>query len=270
MPLIKYRRYRPNHAAVMVQAPGGGGTDADATAWSNAVAAISAPDTPSPTQLSRVSDLITAYKAAGVWSKLDREWLYASENATQASVDIKSLSTHTPVGSPTFTASEGFTFGGTYLETNYIPGTTYTLNSLSHGAYIRGGSTGVALGVFGVYSYMKIAGSNIEYDADEFGFFSTAHGGVAGSYIVSRTTSALVDIYKNNSSTSLRNDTNGPNAVPTLEFYVGAANSGGSPADASDLQIAMSFFGGGLSNTEAAAKNVAFNAYMTALGKAVY
>jgi hypothetical protein len=255
-------------------AAAGGCSDADATAWSNAVAAISAPATPSANQLGYVCTLITAYKAAGVWTKLDREWLYASENATQASVDIVALSTHTLGGlAPTFTANRGYTTGGgSYIDTNYTPGTNLTLNSTGFGGYVRSTTGGETIvGYQSPYTYLKSTGggTGIEYTANDFGFFSFATG-IVGSIVVSRTSASDVDVYKNNSSTSLRHDTNAPNVVPGGDFFVGARNNGGSPVDPFDGEIASVFLGGGLTGVEAAAKNTALNAYMTSVGAAVY
>ena len=252
-------------------AGGGGGEDADTTAWASAV--VGGGGSVGATQRGYVDTLIKAYKAAGVWAKLDREWLYASENIQQAAVSIVNPGSaiHSSVAAPTFTANRGYTCsGGAYIDTNYTPGTTFTLNSLSYGAYVRSASSGVAMGVFPVYSYFKPAGGNLEYDANEVGFFTVSNPTAAGSYIITRTASNALAAYKNNSSTALNTQTNTPSSVPVIDYYIGAANLGGSPTDAFNGEIAAVFFGGGLTGAEAAAKNTALNAYMTSVGASVY
>jgi hypothetical protein len=45
-------------------------------------------------QQTNVCNLIAALKGHGLFTKLDRMWLYACENATQASIAIVNLATH--------------------------------------------------------------------------------------------------------------------------------------------------------------------------------
>jgi hypothetical protein len=249
-----------------------GCSDTNATAWVNAV--TSAGGTVSGTQATNVCNLIVAYKAAGVFTLLDREWLYASENATQASIDIVNLSTHALSGTPTFTTNRGYAFGGVeHIDTNYTPGTNFTLNGLSFGEYATVVAGGTAVGFYGPYSYTKPASAgNVEYDADEVSFFAAPNkaGLAAGNYIITRTSSTSVSIYQN-AGVAIQTSTAGPNTLPSGHFFTGAANNGsGTATDLFVGTLASVFFGGALNSTQAPAKSAALNTYMTAVGANVY
>lgn len=248
--------------------------DAATTAWVNAV--VGAGGSVSATLQGYVDTLIKAYKSASVWSVLDREWLYASENATQASIDIVSLSTHTLVSSPTFSANVGYVFTGSeYINTNYTTGSNFTTNGNSFGAYVRqpvaSFSNGSILGVSGLYSYLQAKFANIEFDANEAQFFLVANpsGFSAGNFIVTRTNATDVSLYRNLGA-ALSTQTGAPAGLPSVNFFVGAMNNAGSPASNFGGTIASAFMGGALNSTLAQAKNTALNAYMTSISNNVY
>jgi hypothetical protein len=67
----------------------------------------------SNSELRLVSNLIRGLKTDGVWSSLDRLWLFAAENSTQALTDLVARSSATATNSPTFTANQGFAGNGT-------------------------------------------------------------------------------------------------------------------------------------------------------------
>ena len=112
--------------------------DPATTAWVNAV--VTAGGTVSTAQKVKVDTLIRGLKADGLFSVLDRVWLFASENTQQAGIDIINLGTLTEHGSPTFTAGSGYAFSGSnYLDTGIILASesrNYTLNSASSFVYI--------------------------------------------------------------------------------------------------------------------------------------
>ena len=80
--------------------------------------------TVSSTRRHLVDDLITGLKTDGVWSKLDRLWLFAAENTYSALFDIVRNQSATLVNSPTFTTDRGYTGDGAaaYINTNFNPG----------------------------------------------------------------------------------------------------------------------------------------------------
>jgi hypothetical protein len=263
-----------------LESGGGGGTDADASAWAAAV--VTAGGTVSANQLAYVSTLITAYKAAGVWTLLDREWLYASENAFCAKVDIKGLASHTLVGStlPAFTANRGYDSGAAgigYIDTGYITGSNFLLNAHSFGGYVFTPRTsGVAGSVMGEHdtAYVLLQPNNNGTQAITAAADSTFQGfantQAAGNYIVTRTSSTNVDFYKNPNAALSASATSV--AVPALNWFALAFNSNGSADQfypASEI-VSSIFMGGVLNGTQAAAKNAALNTYMTAVGANVY
>lgn len=95
-----------------------GGFDADALLWRDAVRAAGA--NVSSGQLQRVSNLIRGLKADGIWPLLDRLWIWAGENSTQARRDLVTRSVATPQNSPPFTANRGYSGDGlsAFLDLN--------------------------------------------------------------------------------------------------------------------------------------------------------
>jgi hypothetical protein len=258
-------------------------TDADATAWAAAV--VTAGGTVSATQLSRVSDLITAYKAASVWTLLDREWLYASENAFCAQVDIKGLASHTLVNNgslPTFTANEGYAPTGAtgYIDAGVAPsgGVNFALNSNTFGCYVRTSRTsGATVTHMGTttggadYAYLRaLNGSTATEFDDNAADFPTgpANANAQGDYIISRTNSTTIVPYKNGSAGA--SVTSNASSRSTQNWFVLALNNNGTPINIGADQIASSFLGATMNGTQAAAKALALNNYMTAVGANIY
>src|SRR5215475_5462531 len=69
--------------------------DSDATAWSNQVTTNGG--TVSSTRLGLISDLISGLKTDGIWTKLDRQWIYAAEDQPGALTDLVGLTLATAV-----------------------------------------------------------------------------------------------------------------------------------------------------------------------------
>ena len=90
---------------------------------------------------------------------------------------------------------------------------------------------------------------------------------VAGMWVCSRTSSTAEAIYQNGAlfTTFSRVST----TLQTGSVYIGASHEGG-PLYFSTDQIAVSGMAGGLDATKAAALSAALNAYMSAIGGAVY
>lgn len=84
--------------------------------------------TVSSTRRTLVDALISGLKSDGVWTKLDRLWLFAAENATSALVDLKAGVAATAVNSPSFSTNNGYTGNGSssYIDSNYNPTTNAT------------------------------------------------------------------------------------------------------------------------------------------------
>lgn len=90
--------------------------NAETLAWRAAV--VSDGGSVSNQRLLRVDKLISTLKGAGVWTNLDRLWLFAAENSQSALRDIVAASAATATNSPTFAANLGYTGNGTTTNIN--------------------------------------------------------------------------------------------------------------------------------------------------------
>jgi hypothetical protein len=126
------------------------GLDMHVSRWVQSMSA-----TPSVTFVTNLNNMVCKLKAAAIWDKLDRLWIFATEDRQHAQICLKSLSAVTEVSSPTWTANQGYNGNGTssYINTGFIASTqsvNYQTNTASIGIYSRtsGTSVGVDVGVF--------------------------------------------------------------------------------------------------------------------------
>ncbi len=259
----------------------GSSNDAATDAWIAAVVADGG--TVSGTQAGRVNTLIAGLKTDGLFTILDRLWLYAGESDThQAKIDIISLATHTVTGSPTL-AVGGYTGNGSseFIDTGFNPNTAgghFTLNSASFGAYVRGTTTGTKsemgqlvtssakgcrlIGAFGGSLAILQLNGNVQD--------TPSNTSPQGSWILSRTGNTTVDYYRNGSSVGSGVDGAFALSDMSLNFYSLAENDDGAATNFSPNQQAACFIGGGLDATKEAALSTRLNTYMTAWGVNVY
>src|SRR5215475_8332903 len=87
--------------------PASAAIDPATTAWVNAV--VTNGGSVSNARKTLVNNLISGLKTDGVWTDLDRLWLYAGENQPSALTDLVATGLATAVNSPTFTTDNGFT-----------------------------------------------------------------------------------------------------------------------------------------------------------------
>ena len=280
MPLLKYRRYRPNHAAVMV--PAGASEDAATTAWVNAV--VAAGGSVGATQRGYVNTLITSLKAHSLWTIQERIWLHASENIKQATIDIVNLGVATEVSSPSFTASQGYTGNGSssYLDTGWSSGSNYTQNSASISAYIRTSRAGnnnyaalarVDTATTGTSDMIwPLSGGVFSYDVNDGAFSNQpANTNAQGFWTASRTGASTLALYKNSNSTAFGTATTASGSLASnTNFYIGARSNNNSAEWFSTDQIAITTIGAGMSAANVAQFQTDLNAYMTSLGTNVY
>lgn len=248
--------------------------DTDYSLWKAAVGSVGA------TQETATNALIVALKGHSLWTKADRIWLYGSENATQASIDLKGLVAHTLVGTPTFTASQGYTGNGSdYIETNFVPpthGVAYLQNSASLGVYIRNNRTADAnVTAIGMADNVGVS-ATVQPNAFGNGNFGAMHDGSAaafgssvgtarGFYVMTRTASNARALY--NRGSSLGSDSTASASISAMpEAYVLAYNNNGSAILKSSDQIAVVWIGGALDATNNTDLYTDIQAYMTALG----
>lgn len=250
--------------------------DPATTAWANAVGTVST------TQRGYVDTLIKAYKAAGVWALLDREWLFAAENVSCSTVDIKGLASWTePAGALLFTPGRGYKDDGHggYFDLGVAPsgGVNFQQNTASFGAYVLTSRTsdlansnmGSVNPGAGSYCFFRSRnGGGLEHDINSSNFNSPANANAMGNYNIVRTNATTIIPYKNNAAMPT-STTAAALALPAFNWFAFCHNSG-SPSPGTSDEMASVFIGGAMTGTQALAKNAALNAYMTSQGCNVY
>lgn len=255
-----------------------GALDAATTAWAAAV--VTAGGTVSGARKTLVDNLIVGLKADGVWSLLDRLWLFAAENTQSALVDLVVLDGASATNSPTFTTDRGYACNGStsYINTTYNV-TTDKVNYSANSAHI-GIWDNTSRGVDGTIAFgFYDGGSNL---TDFYPYYWGGTNGplvrfnfVAGVNIASSSSQGFVlnqqisstteEMYYNGSSLG----TGGSSAAivaGNLPFFVGGRNDNGTMAGGTTDQISMVSFGGKLTSTQAANYYTRLRTYMTAVG----
>lgn len=250
---------------------GGGAGDGDVAAWVAAVKA--AGGTVSNDQASRVTDLLAALKGGGVWPLLDRLWLFAAEDSTQALTDIKSLAVATAVNSPTFTENRGYAGNGTtaYIDSNFNPSTAggnYARNDALFGCWIETASSLTArvymAPYISQYSFLSKASSSaygwpVNQSATQtYNFVSEE-----GLWSLQRTGASATELFKDGASVAT--GTTGSTALENRNIFILIDQAGGSPVDG---RLASAFAGKSLTTVQQSAFYTAMRAYMTAVGVA--
>lgn len=261
-----------NRVAMLAGASGGGGFDVDVTAWSAAV--VSAGGTVSGAQKAYVQALVGSLKASGVWASLDRLWLFAAENSTQALIDLVTRTTATAVNSPTFIANQGYTGNGTtsYVNTGFTPSTAggkFVQNSASLGAWVvtaptttAGIECGSEVGAPFTEIGVRFTSVNYRYDINSTASAAAAHGNNwTGAFHVQRTGASALALYRN--GTSVATDASASTTLNTGALSFLAHSAGAAPSTA---QIGMGWIGASMSVPQLAGLYAAQRAYMTAVG----
>ncbi|MDP3740357.1 MAG: hypothetical protein Q8R02_23425 [Hyphomonadaceae bacterium] len=254
-----------------------GGLDADALLWQKAV--VAAGGALSSSRLSLVSQTVRRLKQGGVWANLDRLWLFAAENSTQALIDLKARAVATAVNSPTFTASRGFAGDGAtaYIDTGFNPATAggnYVRDDACEGAWVETAQTASASAHHymsydeAIYTYIRQTNTT----AYSFGV-NNAAGDTSytfvtqtGAWHAQRTASNAYALYQNGVSVQTGALTSA--AVSSRNFFVLAGNNGGAPYLPTDGRLSGAWLGKSLTVGQLAAFYAAMRAYMTAVGVA--
>jgi len=222
----------------------------------------------------------------GTWAKLDLLYIFATNTSTTALLNLVSTSfTAANTGALTFTTDQGFTGTGVvggFIDTNWVPSTNavqYTLNGGMTGVYIRtsrvtaNNMTGYGCNnVAGTsYSYFRgrNASGNIEAGLNDGTFGGFANANVQGSWVMNRTSSSNIDIFKNAGSTLLGNITATSVALPDRNMQVFQLGNGAGQGPTTDQQAAF-WAGGGFSAADVSSFQARVNAYMTAVGANIY
>ena len=225
---------------------------------------------PSAAQQTLQNTLVTDLKTAGVWSKLDVFYVFATDgDSDYATLNWKAPSNHqvTKVSSPTFTANEGFTDNATsaYLDTNYNPtndAINYALNAASFGFFISdlGTFTGTSISDFGATDAVDRAW--YRRSSDRFYINSSGY-----TFVTPYTANTFVHANRNASNnaqvyhdgTLVNSSTNVSTGIPPVNF-----NAFKRSTLFVDSTLGVAFVGGDLSS-ESSDFHDAINNYLTAL-----
>lgn len=266
-------------------AAGGGSYDAATTAWINAVVADGGSvGTP---QKGYIDTLILGLKTDGLFTILDRLWLYASESTHQAKIDIISLASGTPGGAtpPTFVANSGYHNTGTgWIDTGFNPaggGTNYLQDSASLGGYVLTNRTTIAgmavIGAFNsghivqLYALSAFSTASMSLNQASTSTLDTNQNSAWGFIVGTRTGASANALYQYQSGGNTSGTGSTVSSTPPSEnFYaLGRNNTGTGDSTSTDTHAAI-FIGGGLTSTQAGNLSTRVNAYMTSWGINVY
>lgn len=185
--------------------------ETETTAWVAAVVGDSG--TVSAGRQTIVDNLIAGLKADGIFTKLDRIWLFAAENSQSALRDLVAAASASAVGTPIFTTDVGYagmTSPDSYINSNFNPSTATTPKFTRNSACAFGWSNSsaalneqpiVGQQGLGLFMYPMTSG-NVNAAINEAVTFSvgiTVANGL-GFYHVNRSASNAEQIYKNGSS----------------------------------------------------------------------
>jgi hypothetical protein len=252
--------------------------EAETLAWESAV--VGDGGSVSAGRLSLVNTLIAGLKTDGIWTKLDRLWLFAAENSQSALRDLVAASAATAVNSPTFAADDGFTGDGatSYVDTNYNPtvsGTNYVLDSAHIGVWnntVDTTDTSCTVGAVGgsfneIFIVYGNEGNKTAITINNGGptfTLTTVVEVSTGFWQANRSGASATQIYRNGASVG--SGTVASSQLCNAEFYACALNNDGTPALFSVNQVAAASFGGSLNTTESDALYDRLQTYMTAVG----
>jgi hypothetical protein len=208
--------------------------------------------------------MIKAFKAAGIWSLLDRFWVFATEQQQHAQIDLKNLSSLTEVSSPSWTIGQGYTGNGSssYLNTNYSPSINainYIQNNASFGFYSRTNidNAKVSMGAIGSGS-ASAHWESVIFPKDSGSFYPSNNCSGGEDIFTSANSLALFSTSRTTSTTNLgwirgvsQTSTNtwDVSAPPqNFNFYICANNNIGTANLFDTRQISMAFIGSGSIN----------------------
>lgn len=261
----------------------GGGADADAMAYRNAV--LSNGGAVPGAWLAVVSAFIRAEKAAGLWALTDDYLGLWAPNEIAARTSLKQRRLATVTGTPTFTADRGYVFNGStnYIDTGFVPSThavAMTLNSTHAEVYERTNVDAANKVTFGgtSASNRSIAaqarnGINAVLDGNSaFGTYALPTANSQGLTQWGRSGALTTDAYgAKNGAAMVRTVT--PSAVgaslPAVSMYIGAYNNAGTPSAHRPCSVGYVAWGAALTSGQWLTRYTNVQAFATAVGAQV-
>jgi hypothetical protein len=263
----------------MARAPGGGGYDADAQPYIDALALLGIVDA---TLNDAWNDFVVSAKADGYWGNFTAVYPFGGGTAAAHAINAKNPGTYditwaggggthnangfTPNGSTSYgntgiNASSVLTFTDCHIST-YSRTTVLSLNQIDIGAEVGGGGRLYISPATSLNDFQLTIGNGATIIAGSQG------SDTLGQYLVTRRGTTDSEAYKNGSSIG----TNGVNSgsLPNLNITIGALNyDDGNRYNFSSRNLAFASIGAGLTDTEAANFYSAVQAFQTTLGRQV-
>ncbi len=256
----------------------GASYDTATTAWINAV--VSAGGTVSDTQKSRVDALIVGLKADGLFTILDRLWLFGGESVVQqATIDIIALESNSLVNAPPLSAG-GYTGNSSNraINTNFIPpsaGGNFVSQGSSFGfstSTTGSGGDNTAHGCFDGANCLcdinLISGANAICRLNRSGGNSVgaANSDRKGIWIGVSSGASAQEFYRNGSlfASSGAQAAEAITNLPAVYFL--ARNDNGTPSSHNSDLVSTGFIGGELDATQAANLTTHIETYLDAWG----
>ncbi len=243
-------------------------SDADVTRWM--VQARSNGGSVSIARRNVVHNLITSLKADGIWTKLDRLWLFAAENTGSALTDIVAGGLATAVNTPTFAADLGYTGNASnmQIDSNFDPSSgspQYVRDSACLFAWDNTGTsqTGAIVGRDGGANtrIIPISGANTFFAINQSQQITALGlGSYTGLWVANRTGANAATLDRNGTQV----DTTASGSVGGITGDLTGLSDGASVY--SDHQVCCMGMGSQLSGGERANLYTHLRTYMTAVG----
>lgn len=249
--------------------------DPDALRWRAAVIAAGGPV--SDAQKRRVSTLIRSLKASGIWPTLDRLWLFAAENPTQAGIDLVARASVTLVASPVFTAGRGHKGNGTssYINLGFNASTAagkYAQNDAMMATWVETAQSDASRvdyigNDFNNYGLIgQNNGTTAEFGINSVTSLTSALGTKTGLWHLQRTASNAVAVYQN--ATVVASNSAVSAAIANANFAALATMQTVTPTNFTNGRVSMSAIGRSMPAGQVGAFYSSMRTYMTAVGVA--
>jgi hypothetical protein len=255
--------------------PGRAGASATSAEVAQFLARTSGLDT---THTNAYTALINGLVADGVWAKLDALYVFATQDTTNALLNLVSTNyTPTVVVTPTFTADRGYNgtdSGSSLLNTNFNPVTASSPKFTQNSAHLSGWSvTDLGSGAQGIIGNASGASTSVLYPVNagntlyrinHTSQLSAANTSSAGFFLGNRSDANSIQGYKNGASVGT---TTSATSAALLNDNMGVV---GNRVDfnnfGSKYQTAAASIGSSLTATEATNFYNRLRTYMTAMG----
>lgn len=248
--------------------------DASVAIWLTAIA--TAGGAVSADRVRLIDGLVKSLKDCGVWDRLDRLWVFAAENQTQALIDLVGLGRATAVNRPSFIADLGYAFDGStqYIDTGFDAAAAlvpkYARNSASFGGAIFAGATNIGVEFGNDYSAYSMLVTRFS-QTRRFQINSATDSvpriphneGFVGHFHGQRSAENLTELFLDG---LLQGSSLEPSSqVPARTFFVGAGRWQSGPGDYSNASISTAHVGASFSPDQVVRFDAAIRSYLSSI-----